>query len=174
MGVNLYNLTELRTTTDDAVAATLAETDLQRSHFYADVRLALGYVAVISAAAAGYHDWKVGFEAAKAYTLVGVLLYFAAYGGMVGWQWFIERGMFYEGRRGTQLIQLRSTTSKTEPVYKLQITVKDKSSARPRTTHHQELFTKWFDVDGNIVKEPLATWVSSIVQSVLASNKKAK
>lgn len=30
-----------------------------------------------------------------------------------------------------------------------------------------EMFTKWFDVDGNVVKEPFATWITGVVQDAL-------
>ena len=43
-----------------------------------------------------------------------------------------------------------------------------------RKVEKSEMFTKWFDVDGNVVKEPFATWITGVVQDAVAGDKDSK
>jgi signal peptidase complex subunit 2 len=54
----------------------LSRPDLYKQDYtHTDVRLVLGWLAVIVAAGTGYYGWKIEFEAAKPVVWVGVLLY---------------------------------------------------------------------------------------------------
>lgn len=63
------------------------------------MRLLLGYIGVIAAAAAAAYDYMVGFERAKAYTTLGVITYFFFYGAMNLWQLLVEQGTVYVGTK---------------------------------------------------------------------------
>ena len=73
------------------------------------MRLFFGYVAVVAAALAGGYDYKVGFENAKLYTLIGVVVYFASYGAMNVWQYAVEKNLVFEGVNGDGLKVYTST-----------------------------------------------------------------
>lgn len=170
--VNVFSLTELKNGSDDTIPVTLAKLGYTRSHMLMDVRLLLGYVGVVAAALAGAYDYKVGFEKAKGFTFTGVLIYFLFYGAMNFWQFFIERGTVYVGKKGNSTISIKTSTSSTSPTYKVQIVLSSSAAdLKEVRTEKTELFTKWFDCDGNIVVEPLSTWVSLLVTA--AENEKA-
>lgn len=71
----------------------------KQSNTHLDVRLAFGYVAVVAAALAGGYDYKIGFEKAKLYTAIGVVVYFAAYAAMNLWQFVVERNLVFAGSK---------------------------------------------------------------------------
>ena len=165
MPVNIYNLNELKHTTDDQISKALASLDYVQDHRLMDVRLLFGYIGVIAAALAGGWDYKVGFEKAKVYTLLGVMIYFIFYGAMNFWQYFVERGIVYEGVKGTRKVRISSSTSRTAPQYTLKLVLLDNGTQVAEKEAH-ELFTKWFDCDGNIVGEPLQTWLALKVKEL--------
>lgn len=169
--VNIFSLTELKHASDDTIPATLAKLGYRQSHTLMDVRLLLGYVGVVAAALAGGYDYKVGFERAKPYTTLGVATYFLFYGAMNLWQWFVERGTVYVGTKDDARIVVRTRTDPASPLYRVEIERTTASSVgglgrgESTTLHHKrELFTKWFDLDGNLVAEPLTTWMGLFVQ----------
>lgn len=170
--VNIFSLVELKNTSDDVIPPTLAKLGYKQSHTLMDVRLILGYIGVIAAALAGGYDYKVGFEKAKGYTLIGVVIYFICYGGMNYWQFFVEKGTVYVGTKGQSRISVRTYTSKTSPVYNVEIKLNEGPGHAEKIRQKHELFTKWFDCDGNLVAEPLTTWLGLVIQE--AQKKDAK
>lgn len=172
--VNVYSLTELKNASDDTIPLTLEKLGYRQSHTLMDVRLALGYVGVIAAALAGAYDYKVGFEKAKGFTLIGVIVYFVCYGGMNIWQYFVEKGTVYAGSKGDSKVIIRTSTHSSSPVYKVSIIYQQAANKPERVLEKQELFTKWFDVDGNIVAEPLTTWMGILVQEAEGKDAKKK
>lgn len=71
----------------------------KQSHYYSDVRLALGYAAVIISGVLFYADWKLGWDATKAYTLPAVLAYFVLNGAFTYWLFWVEKGKIYIGEK---------------------------------------------------------------------------
>src|ERR1700733_5326557 len=71
-----------------------------QSHFLSDIRLAMGYTAVIACAAAAYYEYKVGFQEAKSWNILAVVTYFTLNSALYLWGWFIEGETVYVGRKG--------------------------------------------------------------------------
>lgn len=70
-------------------------------HKQTDIRLALGYAAVIIAGALFYFDWKFGWDVSKPYTAPAVVVYFILNSAFSYWLWFVEAGCVYEGEGKT-------------------------------------------------------------------------
>jgi Microsomal signal peptidase 25 kDa subunit (SPC25) len=74
--------------------------DFVQSHSLSDIRLAIGYTAVIACAAAAYYEYKVGFQEAKSWNILAVVTYFTLNSALYLWGWFIEGDTVYVGRKG--------------------------------------------------------------------------
>jgi hypothetical protein len=70
-----------------------------QSHTLSDIRLALGYAAVISCAATAYYEYKVGFKDAKSWSMLGIGLYFIFNAALYLWGYFIEGDTVYVGKK---------------------------------------------------------------------------
>jgi hypothetical protein len=106
--------TDLKNTTDDALPNYLHSLKFRQIHTQTDVRLVLGYAAVIIAGALFYFDWKFGWEASKPYTAPAVAAYFVLNGAFSYWLWFVEKGVVYEGEGKTGRVSAQpSSTSNT-------------------------------------------------------------
>ena len=87
----------MKNTTDDALPNYLNSLKFKQSHQLTDVRLALGYSAVVIAAITFAADYKFGWDATKAGTFWAVLVYFVLNGALTLWIWGVERGIVYSG-----------------------------------------------------------------------------
>lgn len=89
---------DCKNTTDDALQNYLNSLpEVRQSHFYTDVKLALGYTAVIISAACFALDYKLGFEATKNWTTIAVVVYFALNAAFTYWIWAVEKGLVFTG-----------------------------------------------------------------------------
>ncbi len=93
----ILNWTDLKNTTDDALPNYLTSLKFKQSHFLTDVRLALGYSAVIIAATTFYADYKLGWDKTKYWTFWAVLVYFTLNGVLTFWIWGVEKGKVFTG-----------------------------------------------------------------------------
>lgn len=96
---------DLKNTTDDALPNYLTSLKFQQSHFLADVRLALGYSAVLIAGATFYADFKLGWDATKFWTLWAVVVYFILNGALTYWIWGVEKGKIFTGEFNETLVR---------------------------------------------------------------------
>ncbi|ORY80943.1 signal peptidase complex subunit 2 [Protomyces lactucae-debilis] len=165
--VNLWSLKDLKAESDDVIPTCLEKLGYKQDHTHLDTRLFFGFTGVLAAVLSGLYDYRYGFEAGKLYTAIGVVVYFLAYGAMLGYQYFVEDGVVYVGRKAGQTISIRTKTETKKPVYQVVIQVAGQAGKLER----QELFTKWFDTDGNIVKEPFITWLGLVVQEAEGKKK---
>lgn len=69
------------------------------SHYYTNVRLVLGYSAVLIAALLFIADYRLGWSATKAWTLPACVAYFVLNTALTGWIWVAEKGKVFVGRR---------------------------------------------------------------------------
>jgi hypothetical protein len=90
---------DLKNTSDDALPNYLNSLQFKQSHFLTDVRLALGYSAVLIAAVLFGVDYKLGWEVTKPYTLPTVVAYVILNSGFTYWLWFVEGSTIYVGER---------------------------------------------------------------------------
>ncbi|PHH86696.1 hypothetical protein CDD83_9881 [Cordyceps sp. RAO-2017] len=95
--ISVYNLADLKNTSDDAIPNYLNSLKFRQSHFLTDVRLALGYGAFALAAACFLWDYRFGFESTKLYTAVAVGIYTLLNGALTCWIAEVERGAVYQG-----------------------------------------------------------------------------
>lgn len=100
---------DLKNTTDDALPNYLTSLKFKQSHYLTDVRLALGYSAVLIAAVTFYADYKLGWDRTKAATFWAVLVYFTLNGALTCWIWGVEKGNVFTGEidqnsTGTSLV----------------------------------------------------------------------
>lgn len=89
--------TDLKNTTDDALPNYLTSLNFKQSHFLTDVRLALGYSAVVVAATTFCADYKLGWDRTKYWTFWAVLAYFTLNGALTIWIWGVEKGRVFTG-----------------------------------------------------------------------------
>jgi signal peptidase complex subunit 2 len=97
--ISPYNLSDLKNTTDDALGNYLRSLSFTQDNSKTDIKLAVGYAAVVIAAATFAADYKLGWEATKNWTAVAVVAYAALNGLFSYWLWFVERGLVFEGSR---------------------------------------------------------------------------
>ena len=144
-----------------------------------DIRLGLGYAAVVIAAATFYLDYKFGWEKTKDYTLWAVVVYFALNSALTLWIWAVEKGKIYSGSSGDVLvchasihktspnvlqITIASSVTKHYPSYKLKIRQTKPSKGDSLDWDEMDIeapFTKWFTSDGQFVAKPFQQWLSS-------------
>lgn len=99
--------TDLKNTTDDALPNCMTSLKFKQSHYLTDVRLALGYSAVVIAAITFAADYKYGWDATKAGTFWAVIVYFLLNGAFTLWLWQVEKGVVFSGEKdGTQVIDI--------------------------------------------------------------------
>ncbi|KAF5013748.1 hypothetical protein FDECE_289 [Fusarium decemcellulare] len=164
--ISVYNLADLKNTSDDAIPNYLNSLKFRQSHTLTDVRLALGYSAFAIAAACFVWDYKLGFESTKLYTAVAVAVYTLINTALTVWITFREKGVIYEGTSPSgEKISITSSTKKNVPIYNLSITVTDNNS-KSSVLKISKPFTGWFDETGQFVAIPfqelLATSVTLI------------
>jgi RsiW-degrading membrane proteinase PrsW (M82 family) len=95
---------DLKNTTDDALPNYLNSVKFEQSNYYTDVRLALGFTAVLIAAGTFYFDYTLGWEATKKGTLWAVIGYFIVNALLSLWIWLVEQGCIYKGDlKGTKV-----------------------------------------------------------------------
>ncbi len=88
---------DLKNTSDDTIPVYLNSLKFKQSHHLTDVRLALGYSALIIAAACFAWDYKLGFDNTKYYTAAAVAIYTVLNTALTLWIWKKEKGVVYVG-----------------------------------------------------------------------------
>lgn len=97
--ISPYSLNDLKNTTDDALGNYLRGLNFKQDNSKLDVRLALGYVAVIIAGATFAADYKLGWEATRSWTAVAVAVYVVLNSALTYWMYVVEKGLVFEGVR---------------------------------------------------------------------------
>ncbi|EXJ77966.1 hypothetical protein A1O3_09125 [Capronia epimyces CBS 606.96] len=178
--VSLYSANDLKNATDDALTPYLTSLPkpytFQQQHSTTNVRLALGYTAVIIAGVLFYADYKLGWNATKAYTGPACLAYFALNGALTYWIWAVEAGVVFVGtREGGQKLTLKSSTRKYDPTYKLKVTYEAPSGKKWEDKEIEGSFTQWFNTYGYLQKKDLQAWLANNIEVLgLAENEKEK
>ncbi|KAF1940245.1 hypothetical protein EJ02DRAFT_456188 [Clathrospora elynae] len=170
--IAVHSLPDLKATTDDALPNYLHSLKFKQIHTQTDVRLVLGYSAVIIAGALFYFDWKYGWEASKPYTLSAVVAYFILNGAFSYWLWFVEKGVVYEGEGRTGRVRILSSTKKHIPIYECDVVFHPTpySSNPSQTLHIRAPMTHWFTSDGYFVAKPFQQWLASEVPVIGAAD----
>lgn len=161
-----------------------------QSHTLTDIRLALGYTAVLAVAVAAYYEYKLGFQQAKSWSMLSVGTYFILNGALYIWTTYVESDTVYVGKKGdtwvqhpcmySLILQVEITTSvkKYEPTYNVVFRAYKKSDITNVANVTTKMgFNAWFDVEGTFVKKPFDNWLGDNVISVekqLAAGKSKK
>lgn len=96
---NTSPIPDLKNTTDDALPNYLTSLKFKQSHTLTDVRLALGYTAVVIAAVTFYFDYRLGWDKTKGWTLWAVVVYFILNSALTFWVWGVEKGTVFVGEK---------------------------------------------------------------------------
>ncbi|KAK3936479.1 signal peptidase complex subunit SPC2 [Diplogelasinospora grovesii] len=164
--ITLYNLADLKNTSDDAIPNYLNSLGFKQSHHLTDVRLGLGYTALALAGACFLWDYKLGFENTKYYTAAAVLLYSVLNGLLTVWIMFVEKGVIYTGTsKSGDTVKIATSTKKNVPQYNLTITTTSKSG-KSETIAVSRPFTEWFDAAGHFVALPFQTMLATSIPAV--------
>ncbi|EJT70341.1 hypothetical protein GGTG_11369 [Gaeumannomyces tritici R3-111a-1] len=165
--ITVYNLADLKNTSDDAIPNYLNSLKFKQSHALTDVRLGLGYGAFLVAAACFLWDYKLGFEGTKYYTAAAVALYTLLNGALTVWIWGVERGIVYVGTAPSgEKLTISSTTLKNDPTYRLTISVLPKGSAAAQSLTVAKGFNEWFDSAGHFIAAPFQTMLATAVPAI--------
>ncbi|MCJ1257433.1 hypothetical protein MMC24_005258 [Lignoscripta atroalba] len=173
--IAVYSLPDLKNTTDDALPNYLTSLKFEQSHFLTDVRLTLGYTAVIIAAVTFAFDYKLGWDATKGHTLWAVIAYFVLNSALTVWIWGVERSKVFTGESNGALISIASTVTKHTPIYKLTVRYSDPTKSEPWDWETLEIsapFTRWFSADGYFVAKPFQQWLASEIPIVGQADRK--
>ncbi|KAI4155338.1 MAG: hypothetical protein L6R39_001260 [Caloplaca ligustica] len=160
--ISVYSLSDLKNTTDDALPNYLTSLKFKQAHTLADVRLALGYSAVVIAGATFYADYKLGWDATKFWTLWAVIAYFVLNSALTYWIWGVEKGKIFTGEFNGSQISIASSVTKHKPVYNLEVQY-SKAGTEPQALKLSAPFTRWFDSDGHFVAMPFQRWLATAI-----------
>ncbi|SPN97775.1 related to signal peptidase 18 KD subunit [Cephalotrichum gorgonifer] len=156
--ISVYNIADLKNTTDDAIPNYLNSLKFKQTHRLIDVRLSLGYSAFLTAAVCFAWDYKLGYDRTKYWTAGAVLLYMILSASMTAWMTFVEKGVIYEGVAPSgEAITIATSTKKYDPTYTVTI------STPTSTTTFSRSFADWFDEQGRFVTVPFQQMLASAV-----------
>nr|AEH41518.1 signal peptidase complex component [Endocarpon pusillum] len=177
--VSLYSINDLKNATDDALAPYLTKLPFpytfKQSHYYTDVRLAVGYAAVSIAAATFYADWKLGWDATKNYTTAACVLYFILNSFLTLWVWKSEAGKVFVGiREGKQKLTLKSSVKKHVPIYRLKVRYEAPSGKNWVDKEIEGRFSQWFDEAGYLQRAELKKWLAINIEVVGMADPQSK
>ncbi|KAF2400379.1 hypothetical protein EJ06DRAFT_556697 [Trichodelitschia bisporula] len=166
--ISVYSVPDLKNTSDDALPNYLTSLKFKQSHIYTDVRLALGYTAVVISGVLFYADWKLGWDKTKFWTLWAVLAYFAINTALTYWIWFVENGITFVGERNGVKLVISTSTKKHDPIYNVtaRYTVKDGSKFVEKEVKAKAPFTRWFTADGYFVAKPFQQFLASEISAI--------
>ncbi|GAB1311320.1 Signal peptidase complex subunit 2 [Madurella fahalii] len=160
--ITVYNLADLKNTTDDAIPNYLNSLSFRQSHRLTDVRLALGYSAFLLAGACFLWDYKLGFESTKYLTAAAVAVYTVLNGALTLWILYVERGTVYEGTAPSgETVRISTSTKKNVPTYYMTIEIEKKG--KKEKLEVSRAFTEWFNAAGHFVAPPFQTVLASAV-----------
>ncbi|KAH0594977.1 hypothetical protein MHUMG1_07275 [Metarhizium humberi] len=164
--ISLYNLADLKNTSDDALPNYLNSLKFKQSHFLTDVRLALGYGAFAIAAACFGWDYKFGFENTKYYTAAAVAIYTLLNGFLTFWTSTVEKGTVYQGTAPSgERMTIRTNTKKNDPTYYVTV-ISEQKTGEPKTLEISKSFASWFDETGRFVPKPFQEFLATSVPAI--------
>jgi ABC-type nickel/cobalt efflux system permease component RcnA len=109
-----YSLSDLKNSTDDALGNYLRGLSFKQDNSKLDFRLAVGYTAVVIAAATFVADYKLGWEATKTGTAVAVAAYAILNAVYTYWMWSVEKGLVFEGSKDGKQVSAISVSFKVD------------------------------------------------------------
>jgi len=167
--ISVYNLADLKNTSDDAIPNYLNSLKLRESHRLTDVRLALGYSAFLLSAACFAWDYKFGFESTKHLTAAAVALYTLLNTALTVWIFYVERGTVYVGTTpdGRATLRVSTSVAKNVPLYNITVDITPAGGkGKTETLVIRRSFTDWFDSAGHFVVAPFQSMLASAIPAI--------
>ncbi|VDC05712.1 unnamed protein product [Peniophora sp. CBMAI 1063] len=178
--VNNASASELKTACDDALKRFLSRPDLfKQIHTHTDVRLGLGWAAVIIALGTGLYGYYVEFEQAKPLVWTGVSLYVVLTTLQTLYAYFVERDTVFVGKRKTldkrivtERVTIASRTNpsspKNAPAYSIKLSFVrssngGKSLLGKSAEDEARPYTAFFDSEGTMDQPRFESWVGDVV-----------
>ncbi|KAI5304764.1 hypothetical protein KEM56_005973 [Ascosphaera pollenicola] len=157
-------------TTDDTIPIILTSPKLSASsrftqdHTKINVRLLLGYTAVLIGAVSFWADRKYEFNTTYPYIAVAVCVYFTLNAALTGWIWLVERGCVFEGKNGKgETIQIYSQGKKYSEKYRLQIICVSQDGRVLQNKSVENGYNEWFSSEGVLYREQLKKWLTESI-----------
>ncbi|KAK5058890.1 hypothetical protein LTR84_011154 [Exophiala bonariae] len=176
--VSLYSVNDLKNATDDAIAPYLTSLPkpytFKQQHGSTNVRLALGYSAVVIAGVLFFADYKLGWDDTKAYTAPACLAYFILNLALTYWIWQEAGTIFIGTREGGQKLTLKSSSKKHSPTYTLRVTYEAPSGKKWEDKVIAGSFTQWFNIHGFLQTKELQAWLNSNIDVLSHAEKEGK
>ncbi|PFH61756.1 hypothetical protein XA68_16376 [Ophiocordyceps unilateralis] len=164
--ISVYNLADLKNTSDDAIPNYLNSLRFKQSHFLTDVRLALGYGAFAIAAAAFLWDYRFGFDATKVYTAAAVAVYTIVNTALTIWITRVEKGVVYRGVSPSgEELSIATSVTKNDPTYRLTVSISSRGAAL-NILEFTAPFASFFDETGRFVVKPFQELLASSVPQI--------
>jgi len=183
--INNAHLREIKDALDDAIKRMLTRPDqFKQNHMHTDVKLALGWGAVLAAGATGLYGYLVEFEKSKIGVAVGVALYMILSTLQYLYQWFVEKDVIFVGKRRsvagrieTERLILTSKLNpkpRTNPTYTLTLSYKRTTNGGKTLLHSaspkpmvETPVARWFDKEGNMDVPGFEAWVGDLVAGAM-------
>lgn len=169
--INLFNVSALKSTSDEQLNSILESAGYTPSHHLVDVRLAIGYSSILVAAVTAYIDYTKGFFQGKTFISIGVAFYVILNLAYTYWIWAIEKGVEFYGTKSngsTIAISTKKGTeeSKYDPIYNISIKFSTKGQDEKSATVVTKKigFNEFFATNGFIVYDKLESWVKDAVK----------
>lgn len=170
--VAVYNLPDIKSTSDDAIPNYLASLGFKESHSITDLRLGLGYASLAVAGACFYWDYKLGFDDTKMYSLVAVAVYALLNLALTHFTNVQGDNVYYGTTPSGESITISTKSPKYTPVYQVTVTVTGKAKGSKSVTSIERPFSEWFDSAGNFVALPFQKMFAVNVPVIAAADPK--
>ncbi|CAK7566697.1 MAG: hypothetical protein SEPTF4163_004648 [Sporothrix epigloea] len=166
--ISVYNLADLKNTSDDAIPNYLNSLKFTQSHRLTDVRLAIGYSALAVAVACFLWDHKLGFDNTKYYSAVAVLVYLVLNVALSFWSRNVEGATVYVGTSPSkETVSIATSVEKYTPIYNVEITITSSNAkTAPLKVVLSRPFSEWFDSAGTFVSAPFQTMFATAVPAI--------
>jgi len=154
---------------------------------HTDVRLALGWLAVLVSVGTGLYGWKTEFETAKPVVWAGVIAYFLLTSAQTAYSYYVEGKTVFVGKRKTlanrietERVTLASETSpapspSSSPLYSLTLTyVRSSNGGKTLITRNQlaqqKEYVSLFDAEGTLDELALIAWLRELSSAALIAD----
>ncbi|GHJ86884.1 hypothetical protein NliqN6_3286 [Naganishia liquefaciens] len=188
--INKANLVELKNACDDAVKSIMKEHQFTEIHTHTDIKLALGWIAVLVAAGTAGYSYKYGFEQTRGIAMAGVVAYFVLSGIQLLYAYYFEGSKIYTGKRKslskrieTELIRISSRTiphpssasstlpPASHPRYLLNVSYRRSANANKSLLRRARLlvdasYGELVDVKGGVEYERIRDWLAEVLGRV--------
>ncbi|KAJ1918291.1 hypothetical protein H4219_002688 [Mycoemilia scoparia] len=158
---NKYNISELKSTCDEALRQYFEKKGFKERHTHTDVKLLLGYTGVLFCVIDFLYSWKNPFKSTKWFSYISVTVFTLTAILTVLYSFFVQRDTFYVGHSEEKgvVISAGSSVKAHEPEYHLTLSSRPIQVEKPRPVPTSlprivvKPFSTWFHEDGKLNRE---------------------